>query len=101
MLASSNDRPNQCCSSEGAGCAHVRVRASLAARPDYSAAAPLPPEELERLFGTQQPTAEMIRRGVEETGELFEILERGQCAYIIAYKDGRPDELFFAGYSFD
>ena len=69
--------------------------------PDYSAAAPLPPEELERLFGTQQPTAEMIRRGVEETGELFEILERGQCAYIIAYKDGRPDELFFAGYSFD
>ena len=69
--------------------------------PDFCAAAPLPPEELERLFGTEQPTSEMIRRSVEETGELFEILQRGQCAYIIAYKDGRPDELFFAGYSFD
>jgi hypothetical protein len=66
-------------------------------QPDFCAVAPLPPEELERLFGTEQPTHEMI----EQSGELFEGMERGQGVYIIAYKDGQPDELFFGGYSFD
>ena len=66
-------------------------------QPDFCAVAPLPPEDLERLFGTEHPTHGMI----EENGELFEEMERGQGVYIIAFKDGHPDEIFFGGYSFD
>ena len=66
--------------------------------PDYSAVAPLAPDELDRLFGTQQPTPEMIEQG----DELFEnIEERCQGYYIVVYRDGRPDELYFVGYSAD
>lgn len=65
--------------------------------PDFCAVAPLPPEELERLFGTDEPTHEMI----EQSDELFEGMERGQGVYIIVHKHGRPDEIFFGGYSFD
>ena len=66
-------------------------------QPEFCSVAPLAPEELERLFGTEQPTHEMI----EQSDELFEGMERGQGVYIIAYKDGEPDEIFFGGYSFD
>jgi hypothetical protein len=38
---------------------------------------------------------------VANSDELFEVLERGQGAYIIVYKDNEPMEIFFAGYSFD
>ena len=69
----------------------------ISEEPDYCAAAPLPEEELLRLFDTEKPTREMI----EENDELFELLERGQAVYIIAHKNGIPDEIFFAGYSFD
>lgn len=65
--------------------------------PEFCAVAPLTPEELERLFGTNQPTHEMIER----SDELFEGMERGQGVYIVAYRQGRPDEIFFGGYSFD
>jgi hypothetical protein len=65
--------------------------------PEFCTVTPVPPDELERLFGTDQPTHKMI----EENDELFETIERGQGIYVIAYKNGRPDEIFFAGYSFD
>ena len=64
---------------------------------DCGAVAPLPPEGLDRLFGTQQPTHDMI----EQSDELFENIERGQGFYIVAYRDGKPDELNFVGYSCD
>lgn len=64
---------------------------------DFCAVAPLQPDELEQLFGTGQPTHDMI----EQCEELFENMDRGQGVYIIAYKDGKPDEIFFGGYSFD
>jgi hypothetical protein len=65
--------------------------------PDFCAVSPLPPEELKRLFGSAQPTRKMI----EESDELFEGIERGQGVYIITYQNSQPDEIFFAGYSFD
>ena len=65
--------------------------------PDFCAVSPLPPEELNRLFGTTQPTRKMI----EESDDLFEGIERGQGVYIITCQNGKPDEIFFAGYSFD
>jgi hypothetical protein len=65
--------------------------------PDFSVAVPLGEEALEALYGTTRPAREMI----EENMDFMEDLERGHCVYIVAYRDGRPEEIFFAGYSFD
>ncbi len=69
----------------------------VSATPDYNAVAPLPEEDLLSLFETDKPTHEMI----EESDELYDMLERGQGVYVIVYKDDQPSEIFFAGYSFD
>jgi hypothetical protein len=69
----------------------------IADEPDFCAVAPLPADELVRLFGTNQPTREMIERNLD----FYEDIDRGQGIYIIAYKDGKPSEIFFGGYSFD
>jgi hypothetical protein len=65
--------------------------------PDYAAVSPLPSNDLVQFFGTDKPTRAMI----EANDDFFEILERGQGVYIIAYRDGEPSEIFFAGYSYD
>jgi hypothetical protein len=65
--------------------------------PDYGLVAPLSDEDLVDLFGTSKPTREMI----ESNDDLFEAIERGQGVYIVAYRDEKPSEIFFAGYSFD
>ena len=70
----------------------------IASTPDYFAAAPLPAQELTRLFGTQHPLREELEGKMDE---LLENIPRGQAIYVIVYKDSRPDEIFFAGYSFD
>jgi hypothetical protein len=68
----------------------------VSASPDYCVVAPLPESELRRLYGTTQPTREMV-----EEMMFLEDAERGQGIYIILYKDGIPSEILFAGYSFD
>ena len=65
--------------------------------PDFGSVTPLSDEDLQDLFGTNKPTREMI----EESDELFETIDRGQGVYVIAYRDGKPSEIFFAGYSYD
>ena len=65
--------------------------------PDFCAAAPLPDDVLQDLYGTTQPTREMV----EQNMDFLEDVERGQGVYIILYKDDQADEVFFAGYSFD
>jgi hypothetical protein len=65
--------------------------------PDYGSVTPLSDEDLVDLFGTNKPTREMI----ESNNDLFEAIERGQGVYIVAYRDDKPSEIFFAGYSFD
>ncbi len=69
----------------------------IADEPDFCVAAPLDDQVLKRLYGTTKPTREMK---IEE-GDFWEDLERGHGIYIILYKDDQPDEIFFAGYSFD
>lgn len=69
----------------------------VADEPDFCAVAPLPREELLRLFGTDKPTRAMIEGNLD----LYEDIDRGQGVYIIAYENGRPSGIFFAGYSFD
>lgn len=69
----------------------------ISEEPDFSVASPLPEEELERCFGTAQPTRKMV----VENMDFLEDVERGHCIYITVFENGRPSELFFAGYSFD
>jgi hypothetical protein len=69
----------------------------VAEEPDFMVAAPLPDEELAQYFGTTQPTGEMV----SGNHEFLEAVERGHCIYFTVFKDGHPDELVFAGYSFD
>jgi hypothetical protein len=69
----------------------------LSDEPDYGAITPLSDDDLVNLFGTATPTREMI----ESNDDLFEAIDRGQGVYIVAYQDGTPSEIFFAGYSFD
>jgi hypothetical protein len=69
----------------------------IADAPDFGVAAPLDPEILESLYGTDQPT----RAAVEADMDFLEDVERGQAVYIILYAGGSPSELLFAGYSFD
>jgi len=65
--------------------------------PEYCAVAPLDDEVLLDLYGTATPTHEMV----EQNMDFLEDVERGQGVYIVLYRDGQPDEIFSAGYSFD
>jgi hypothetical protein len=69
----------------------------VADEPDFGAVAPLGDEALLDYFGTTTPTREMV----EQSDGLFEDIERGHGVYVVLYRDGAPDELFFAGYSYD
>ena len=69
----------------------------VSATPDFSSVSPLPEADLISLYGTSQPTREMI----ESNMDFYDDIERGQGIYIVVYKGGKPDEYFFAGYSFD
>lgn len=69
----------------------------VADEPDFCAVAPLDDNLLKSLYGTSQPTRQMI----EQNMGFLEDVERGQGVYLILYKDGIPNEIFFAGYSFD
>ena len=70
---------------------------SIADEPDFCVAMPLNKQRLEELYGTAEPTRQMI----EDNMDFLEDVDRGHCVYILAHKDGKPDEVLFAGYSFD
>jgi hypothetical protein len=65
--------------------------------PNFCTVVPLPEDRLLDLFDTTQPTRQMI----EANMAFYEDIDRGQGVYIIAYKDAKPSEIFFGGYSFD
>jgi len=70
---------------------------AISEEPDFCVAAPLPDQELQRHFGTVQPTNAMVSRKLD----FLRSVERSHCVYITVYEDGQPRELFFGGYSFD
>jgi hypothetical protein len=70
---------------------------SISDERNFSVAAPLSDDELEKYFGTLQPTHDMVVNNME----FLEGIDRGNCIFITVFKDGEPSELFFAGYSFD
>ena len=70
---------------------------SISDQSDFCVAAPLEDAELQALYGTTQPTHNML----ETNMDFLEDIDRGHCKYALVYKDGHPDEVLFAGYSFD
>ena len=70
---------------------------SVSETPDETVVSPLGDHKLKELFGTTQPTHAMV----EENDTVFEDLDRGEAVYIVVYEKGQPNEIFFAGYSFD
>jgi hypothetical protein len=65
--------------------------------PNFCVACRLPEETVLDLYDTTEPTREMIERNMG----FLDDLERGHGIYAVVYKNGKPDEMFFAGYSFD
>jgi len=65
--------------------------------PGLCVAAPFGKEELERYFGTDHPTKEMVSRRLN----FLTTIERGHCIHFTVFEGDQPSELFFAGYSFD
>ena len=59
--------------------------------------APLKSEDVEELFGTDKPNHAQVEKG----HDLFEWINRGEGVYLIVYKDAKPHEIYFAGFSFD
>lgn len=70
---------------------------AVSEQPGFGAITPLSAETIESIYGTTMPTREMV----EDDMAFFEELERGHGIYIILYKHRMPDEILFAGYSFD
>jgi hypothetical protein len=66
--------------------------------PDFGVACPLDEDVLEEFYGTTRPTREQV---LESVFDVFEDIERGHAVYLTIYKDGKPDEYLFAGYSYD
>jgi hypothetical protein len=64
--------------------------------PQFGVVSPIDPDLLLELFGTSQPTREML-----DTADFMEELERGTGVYIVTYEKGKPSEICFAGYSYD
>ncbi len=53
-------------------------------------------DDLEAAFETTRPTRAMVERL-----DIFDELDRGTGVCVTVYKDGKPDEYLFAGYSVD
>jgi len=81
----------------------------IAPEPDFSAACPLADDALVALFGTRQPSRDLVEGVLIREGwpvaapvdDFWNSIERGQARYIIVYADGKPSEIFFVGYSWD
>ena len=67
--------------------------------PEPGAIAPLSTQQLMELFGTQAPERNLIESAASEIHELIQA--RWEGIYIVVYKDGSPNEIYFAGCSGD
>ena len=68
---------------------------------EHFAVMPLNDDTLQMLFGTARPTHEILEES-ESLWDFFEDeLDRAQGIAITVYKDGQPDEIYFAGFSVD
>lgn len=73
----------------------------FSAEPKFGAISPFPRTRLVEFFGSETPSHAEIEEKCN-SGSLEEYMaERWQGVYIIAYRDGSPSEIFFAGCSGD
>ena len=70
---------------------------TISKTPDYCTASPMSQTNLYKYFGTDKPSREMI---TNNQAFIFDI-ERGHAIYIIIFKNNAPNEIYFAGLSFD
>jgi hypothetical protein len=72
--------------------------------PEVHGACPVPPEVMREVFGSEPPTREAVQRAFEinEAFEDFFVeVPRGGACYIVVYRESKPSEVFFAGWSGD
>ncbi len=67
-------------------------------RGEDGVAAPLPAEEVERVFGTPTPTRDQVE---ERWADIAEGLDRWQACYLAVFQDGQAQEYAFIGCSGD
>ena len=72
---------------------------SVAATPDFSTVAPLSPHAYENVFSTQTPSTEAVAAAA--AARSFDLYDRWQGMYVIGYRDGSPETIFFLGFSGD
>ena len=73
----------------------------VSSRPKFAAISPFPPSKLAYYFNSEKPTHAVIQDRYEY-GSLEKFTsKRWRGIYIIAYRDEKPDEIFFAGCSGD
>ncbi|MFO0951721.1 MAG: hypothetical protein U0835_11350 [Isosphaeraceae bacterium] len=63
----------------------------------FALVAPLRPEQLIDLYGTEKPTRDLV----ETNYDFYDWIDRGMGIYVVVYENDAPSEIFFAGYSFD
>ena len=77
----------------------------ISGQPDFCSASPVAHSDLVELFGAIEPTKEAVNLTFLETNGngwgYLEFIPRGQARYILVFKDNKPDEIFFLGFSFD
>ena len=71
---------------------------NISSAPMFNAVAPLSKDQLVYLFGTDKPDRSIVQ---EKAKEILTLRKRWEGAYIIIYKSGIPDEIFFTGFSGD
>lgn len=79
------------------GTASILDISHIADEPAFCCAAAFTAEEMRAFFGSETPT----RADIEQAEEHWDALERGQARFAIVHSDGKPTEIYFAGYSFD
>jgi hypothetical protein len=80
------------------GTASILDIMTVSDEPELCTASPFSKQELEEVYGTDQPTVAMLEDNFDD---LWEEIERGMARYVIAYEEAKPSKIFFAGYSFD
>jgi hypothetical protein len=75
----------------------------VSSKPIIGAVAPLSNLRLLDIFGTEQPTHNMVERWSAriDPPDAEPLYERWEGIYIIVYKDSMPDEIYFEGCSGD
>jgi hypothetical protein len=73
----------------------------VSSEPKFANISPLPREKLVEFFGSETPSRALIEKAYASGGLEEFTSERWEGVYIVAYRDGLPAEIFFAGCSGD